>query len=249
MLHPNARDITGVRFGKLVAKEPTGERRDGKLVWRCECDCGGVRETTQASLASGHAQSCGCALSEAARRLKIRARYGRWTVVGYAGKSYWRCRCDCGREADVLASNLRQNGSRSCGCLRDEMLRTHGMSKHPLYKRWHAMLERCRNPKRNGYENYGGRGIKVCPEWNDFATFLADVGAPPSPRHSLDRVDTNGNYEPANVRWATWGEQARNKRRTKEVALEQASVGELRAALARALAHSAPKSGAQHDPT
>lgn len=249
MLHPNAKDLTGQRFGKLIALEPTGARRDNKLVWRCQCDCGGFRETTQSNLAAGVTRSCGCAMSEAARRLKIGARYGRWTVLAYAGKSHWLCRCECGNEAKVLASNLRQKGSRSCGCLRDETHRTHGMSDHYLYKRWHAMLDRCRNPNHKNYKHYGGRGIGVCAEWNDFAVFLADVGEPPSPEHTLDRVDTNGNYEPENIRWATRSEQARNKRQAKEVALTVATEAELRAALARLLARKAPRSGVKSDQT
>lgn len=83
----------------------------------------------------------------------------------------------------------------------------------PEYRAWQAMLNRCRNPKQSTWRYYGGRGITVCEEWaNSFAAFFAYVGPKPSPLHSIERNDTNSNYEPGNVRWATRDEQNRNKR-------------------------------------
>lgn len=92
------------------------------------------------------------------------------------------------------------------------MNKKHGLVNSPEYKTWAMMLVRCRNKNNHAYPRYGGRGIKVCKRWESFENFYADVGAKPSPKHSLDRIDNNGNYEPSNCRWATMLEQGRNKR-------------------------------------
>jgi hypothetical protein len=93
-----------------------------------------------------------------------------------------------------------------------EMIR-HGMMGTPEYRAWQGMKARCFRKTQKGYQYYGGRGITVCPEWvAEFATFYAHVGPRPSSDHSLDRIDTNGNYEPGNVRWATFIEQMNNMR-------------------------------------
>jgi hypothetical protein len=84
----------------------------------------------------------------------------------------------------------------------------------PGYNNWQAMLERCRNPKKESWAHYGGRGIKVCDRWQDFGKFIEDMGERPSPEYSLERINNDGNYEPKNCRWATWTEQARNQRQT-----------------------------------
>lgn len=90
---------------------------------------------------------------------------------------------------------------------------THGMSKTPEYTAWNMMLARCGNQNNKSYHNYGGRGIQVCEQWKSFENFFVDMGARPSPRHSLDRYpDQSGNYEPRNCRWATAREQTNNRR-------------------------------------
>src|SRR5579863_7091724 len=89
------------------------------------------------------------------------------------------------------------------------------MLKHPFeYITYAGMKQRCSNPRASSYQWYGGRGITVCSRWwTSFANFIADMGPRPSPKHSLDRIDSNGNYEPNNCRWATVAEQARTRRR------------------------------------
>ena len=94
------------------------------------------------------------------------------------------------------------------------------MDRTPEHCAWVSMKQRCTNPKKREYEHYGGRGIKVCDEWmRSFLAFFAYVGPRPSAKHSLDRIDVNGNYEPGNVRWATQQEQVDNTRTVKMVTL------------------------------
>lgn len=88
-------------------------------------------------------------------------------------------------------------------------------NKRPEYMAWRNMIARCENPKRKDFASYGGRGIKVCARWrSSFGAFLADIGTRPSPQHSIDREDNDGNYEPDNVSWATKRQQGENRRTT-----------------------------------
>jgi hypothetical protein len=91
---------------------------------------------------------------------------------------------------------------------------THGMRHTKEYRSWYHAKQRCTNPNHIGWDLYGGRGIRMCEQWlNSFAQFYKDMGPKPGPRYSLDRIDTNGGYAPANCRWATPSTQTRNSRR------------------------------------
>lgn len=143
--------------------------------------------------------------------------YGRLTVVAFAGvsnkNSNWECLCACGVRVIVNRCNLRSGHTTSCGCAQIESRRTHGMTGTPEYMAYRSMLARCYNRKTSGYSNYGGRGIRVCARWRgSFELFLTDVGLRPSVKHSLERLDNNGGYEPGNVEWANKAAQCRNKR-------------------------------------
>lgn len=95
-------------------------------------------------------------------------------------------------------------------------LEHHGGTKSVEYNTWAQMKARCYNSKSHNYINYGARGITVCDRWkNSFGAFLKDMGPRPSPKHSIDRINNNGNYEPNNCRWATNSEQVRNQRNTR----------------------------------
>lgn len=142
-------------------------------------------------------------------RLVVIAREGRW-----GSQATWRCQCDCGKIHVAVSQTLRIGGTRSCGCLREELRptlgRTHGLSNTPEHNSWAGMLQRCTNPNLEKFSRYGARGITVCRRWRKFENFIKDMGQRPSPNHSLDRKNNNRGYFPANCRWATPKQQARN---------------------------------------
>lgn len=158
-------------------------------------------------------------------------KFGRLTVVSYAGKtkyrhSKWLCKCDCGNEVIVSGNSLKRGHTQSCGCLQKEntskaRYKHGGRKRHSdterLYYVWAEMRSRCNNANNKEYQFYGGKGVKVCEEWNDYSAFRkwalqngydknAEYG-----KCTIDRIDNNGNYEPNNCRWVSMAIQNANK--------------------------------------
>lgn len=159
-------------------------------------------------------------------------RYGMLTVVAFAGlnptrNSRWLCRCDCGEERVHTGANLKRGNILSCGCRRRGPRVIDPVASHPDFSVYSAMLDRCNSANSRSYHRYGGRGIKLCRRWVEggFRAFIADMGARPAGRHSIDRIDNNGGYwcgkaecpecgplnRVPNCRWATPKQQQRNR--------------------------------------
>jgi hypothetical protein len=217
-------DLTGQKFGRLTAIRPTAERMDHKVIWLFRCDCGKEKLIAGTSVKRGVTQSCGCLYSDAARYYFEGDRVGRLTIKSYVGKARYLCVCDCGNETTVSSTNFRK--TQSCGCYRNELRTTHGMSKSRDFKRWHAMLTRCNKPSHESFKHYGGRGIKVCERWMKFENFMEDMGPAPAGL-SIDRIDVNGDYEPSNCRWVDQKTQCQNKRPRLDVAIDSLTLEEL----------------------
>lgn len=153
----------------------------------------------------------------------IANKFGKLTVIsphGYyvskAGrKKLWLCKCECGNKTICKTGSLNSGHVTSCGCLQGgpgiTRNKAHGLTDTKEWLAWSNMIKRCDSPR---YKNHHGRGILVCKKWRDsFVDFLADVGYAPSNKHSIDRKDNDGHYEPGNVKWSTPKEQRANQRR------------------------------------
>jgi hypothetical protein len=184
------------------------------------------------------------------RARQYSGRYGWLTVVKMAGRKpgnpksnmYWECLCDCGNTVCVTGPSLAKS-RKTCGCYQGtgefitpkQQAKKDASEKHkryiefrrkyrPEYRAWENMKSRCSNPNSTGYDSYGGRGISFCERWRVFESFVEDMGAKPSPKHSLDRIDVNGDYCPENCRWATPQEQSINKRNNRLLTLRGESM-------------------------
>lgn len=156
----------------------------------------------------------------------IDKRFGRLVVIrrsgsDKSGKATWLCKCDCGSSVILNTSRLTTGNTRSCGCLRKEEARRnklhHGRSHTRTHNIWVAMRKRCNNVNASNFYLYGGRGIKVCSEWDVFENFLNDMGQCPGPKYSIDRIDNSKGYSKDNCRWGTRTIQNNNTRRNRRI--------------------------------
>lgn len=160
---------------------------------------------------------------------EIQQKYGELEVLStqtIQGRHMALCLCSCGKIKNYYVQHLKSGKSKSCGCYRKKLgvkwARIHGLSNTPEYKIWSLMNYRCK-PNYYRHADYFDRGIVVCKRWywtsdnkDAFLNFLSDMGKRPTPKHSIDRIDNNGIYEPSNCRWATAFQQRHNQRRTPE---------------------------------
>ena len=208
--------IDGMKFGMLTAIAPS-HMVGSQVYYHFRCDCGESRVFRKCNVVTGSAgntRSCGCAVG---REDFTGRKFNRLSVLskvpakaGRRGMIY-ECECECGTKLNVAAKSLKK-GQVSCGCFVGEY---HGESYPPTaeYIAWRSMIGRCYLKGGIGYENYGGRGIGVCDEWRrSYLAFLGHAGRRPSEKHSLGRINNDGNYEPGNVRWETDEQQLNNKR-------------------------------------
>ncbi len=169
------KDISGQRFGKLIVIEPTEKRADGgSVVWKCHCDCGNDTEVSWSRLRKGKVRSCGC-LSNPPLKDYIGKRFGRLTVIGYAGKlnpnsteHYWTCRCDCGNEANVGQNELQNGDTVSCGCYQIErMLESLRLIDNTSV----TILEHSKKPRANNKSGYPGVFQEKSGKWIAYISF------------------------------------------------------------------------------
>lgn len=224
-------DLTGQRFGMLVIirraadhYEPSGSK---VIKWECRCDCGNISIVSGSQLRKGITKSCGCLDHPNI----IGKKFGRLIVVGEGTRrrkpcgssvKMWLCKCDCGQFIEVSTSDLNNEHTKSCGCLKNEIsigdeTRKHGMTGTRIYRIYRGMIERCYNKNSVSYKDWGGRGIAVCAEWlgekgfENFYKWSMENGY--KDNLSIDRKNNDGNYEPSNCRWATRLIQTNNTRK------------------------------------
>lgn len=150
-------------------------------------------------------------------------RFNHLQAVDLGRPGFIKALCDCGKLVEVRAADLRRR-AKSCGCKTSRLQAathiTHGLSGRPEYETWKGIRQRCQNPNNPSFHHYGGRGITLCARWQSFENFLSDMGPRPTPKHTVERKNNDGNYEPDNCVWATIVDQRNNTRRNRLVTID-----------------------------
>ena len=197
--------------------------------WLCKCECGTVKSVNGQSLRKGKSMSCGCLQKELASQKGcshlIGKQFGRLTVIKQLPsrnrKSFWLCKCECGKEHVASGNSLIQGLVKSCGCLFENMrkrgnLTEEEFAKKRLYGIWQGIKNRCYNKNRKDYKFYGLRGVTVCDLWkNNFNAFYEwSLNNGYSNNLTIDRINVYDGYSPSNCRWLNVHEQQKNRRKT-----------------------------------
>jgi hypothetical protein len=207
---------------------------DGKKVL-CTCDCGNEKFISKYFVEKGITKSCGCIKKTAAResgKVRQKVKIEDWlgkkinyltilgeeyvTVASGAVHRYLVCSCECGNFYKGCIHMITKGKTKSCGCWKvvaDSLPKSHGLSNTRIYNIWCGLIARTTNPNEQCYENYGGRGIKVCDRWKSFENFYEDMFSTYSEELSIDRIDVNLGYSKENCRWVTMSVQGHNKRK------------------------------------
>lgn len=211
-------DLTGKKFGKLTVLNFYDVDKYGQSEWVCECECGNKIIAKMGNLRRGHTTSCGCRKYERFSEDLTGKQFGRLAVLGFdhiglKGRAYWCCRCQCGEMVVVRQDELKSGHTTSCGCyaidINRERCTKHGLSTSRLYSIWRGMRERCRDTT---YQRYGGRGITVCDEWNDFKKFYDwSINNGYDSDLTIDCINNDGDYCPENCRWTDYTTQGNNR--------------------------------------
>lgn len=229
-MNAESENIIGEKFNRLTAIERVYDK-SGYIKYLFKCDCGNEKIIKKYSVINGLTKSCGCLNNEIVKKRCFKDLtgqvFGRLTAISPHHTTrlgtYWNCKCVCGNECIVLTTKLSNGHTTSCGCRKEEtkqklsnLNKTHELSNSRLYKIYRGMISRCYKDYSSNYDRYGGRGITICQEWLDdfmnFYNWAMENGY--SDDLSIDRIDSNGNYEPNNCRWVNAKKQANNTRST-----------------------------------
>lgn len=227
-------DLIGQKFNNLTVVSLSDKRdKEYRFLWKCKCDCGSneIVIATSRDLKTGRKKSCSC-LKNKKIKLPIDLTgmtFGKLKAIemdrnfqSNDGQFKWKCKCDCGAITYVTTRNLISGVTKSCGCIKFNPNSPYKIDK--VFKKllvvWTGMKKRCGNPNYEHYDIYGGRGIVVCREWQSFKPFYKwALSNGYSTGLQIDRINTNGNYEPSNCRWVTPKENSQNKRNNKYITI------------------------------